>query len=275
VREYMITNNLTLIGLQAMFEKKVLAMLKTITPTRTSIVWQEAFETIPEEFTTGPALNGGTIIEIWYNSTILEEALDAGFDCILANGWYLDRQVPVDDVTTWFWGDTAWEMYLVDPENASATPFPPDDGVSQRVNRGRILGGEANMWSEQVSALNIEQRIWPRACTIAERLWSPNTTRDMGSAAQRLGKHRCRMAYRGLPVGPIWSDYCGADLSLEASSSDDSSKIEISEGVLAGIIIGSAIGGMLFIGCILCIAKRLTADISQGERERFILTDTE
>lgn len=89
----------------------------------------------------------------------LLQAMDQGFDTILALGWYLDRQVPVDNQTSWFWEDTWQQMYNVAlPATPSATPpaTPPstrngDKNAHDRRAKGRMLGGEANMWTEQVN----------------------------------------------------------------------------------------------------------------------------
>ncbi len=70
----------------------------------------------------------------------------------------------------------------------------------------------------QVSALTIHERVWPRALAIAERLWSPASVQDLGAAAQRLARMRCRLATRGLRIGPVWADYCAADMAPHTSS---------------------------------------------------------
>ncbi len=42
------------------------------------------------------------------------------------------------------------------------------------------------MWSEYVNPANIDSRIWPRAVAIAERLWSPESIRDVKDMYRRL-----------------------------------------------------------------------------------------
>ena len=82
---------------------------------------------------------------------------------------------------------------------------------NDKLRAGNILGGEASMWSEQVDPSVVDGRIWPRACAVAERLWSPKTVRDLDKASIRLNKHRCRLNHEtGIAAGPIWAGFCAS-----------------------------------------------------------------
>src|SRR5205807_978876 len=69
--------------------------------------------------------------------------------------------------------------YAVDPLDGAARELDKDTAA-------KILGGEACMWAEYVSAETVDSRIWPRAAAIAERLWSPAGVRDVNSMYARL-----------------------------------------------------------------------------------------
>ena len=164
-----------------------------------------------------PFSNKEAIIEVWTNTKYLNEVVQAGYDGIYAAGWYLDRQQPVDGVVAWEWLDTMWQMYDIDPEvdvvdqgsgnSNGSNGSNVSNGSNGRV--GQVLGGEASMWSEQVNRLTLDGRMWPRACTIGERLWSTRTTTNHAYAAHRLREHRCRMVeWWGIGAGPFWSDRC-------------------------------------------------------------------
>ena len=150
-----------------------------------------------------PFSNTEAIIEVWTNTKYLSDVVKAGYDGLYAAGWYLDRQQPVDGVVAWEWLDTMWQMYDIDPESDVVVEN------NKTLRDGRVLGGEASMWSEQVDTLTLDGRMWPRACTVAERLWSSRNVTDHEFAARRLRDHRCRLVKLwGVGAGPFWSDHC-------------------------------------------------------------------
>jgi len=65
--------------------------------------------------------------------------------------------------------------------------------------KNRILGGEAAMWTEVVSADNIDSRVWPRTAALAEKWWSPaELTRDVSDMYRRLQNVSEELQRRGL-----------------------------------------------------------------------------
>lgn len=93
-------------------------------------------------------------------------AAKKGHNTVLSNGYYIDLMQPVS------------EHYLVDPM--------PKNGNLTTEEKSRILGGEATMWSELVTSLNIDSRLWPRTAAIAERFWSSEEIVDVESMYARL-----------------------------------------------------------------------------------------
>lgn len=95
----------------------------------------------------------------------LIKAVKSGYQTILSNGYYIDLMLSAED------------HYLVDPM--------PDVALTEEESK-RILGGEATMWSELVTPLTIDSRIWPRTAAIAERFWSKREVRDVDHMFERL-----------------------------------------------------------------------------------------
>ena len=107
------------------------------------------------------------VIQSWRGQQSLADTARLGSRGLLSYGYYLDLMQP------------ASQHYASDPLGNSAA------ALSQEEQR-RILGGEGCMWTELVSQENIDERIWPRAAAIAERLWSAQEVRDVDSMYARL-----------------------------------------------------------------------------------------
>lgn len=108
----------------------------------------------------------------------LVKAAKKGHATVLSNGYYIDLMQPVS------------EHYLVDP-------MPKNNDLTDE-EASRILGGEATMWSELVTSLNIDSRLWPRTAAIAERFWSDASVTDVESMYKRLDYVSFRLEELGI-----------------------------------------------------------------------------
>jgi hexosaminidase len=114
-----------------------------------------------------PDLPKNIVVQSWRGQASLAQAATMGYRGLLSFGYYLDLMWP------------ASQHYAVDPLADGAANLNAEE-------KQRILGGEACMWSEYVSPENIDSRIWPRMAAIAERLWSPESVKDVDSMYERL-----------------------------------------------------------------------------------------
>ncbi len=124
---------------------------------KTMVGWDEVL---------APGLAAGTVIQSWRGQEALADTAQKGYRGILSFGYYLDHLKP------------ASFHYAMDPLSGAAALTPEQTG--------RILGGEACMWSEYVSSETVDSRIWPRMAAIAERLWSPRDVTDVASMYERM-----------------------------------------------------------------------------------------
>jgi hexosaminidase len=63
------------------------------------------------------------------------------------------------------------------------------DPVPEGVDAKYILGGQGNLWTEQVVTLHhAEYMTWPRGWALAEDFWSPNASKNWGNFVQRVEK---------------------------------------------------------------------------------------
>jgi len=154
-------------ALQSYFNQRLLKMLEK--HGKHMIGWDEILT---------PDLPKDIMVQSWRGFDSLAAGARNGYNGILSAGYYLNLMSP------------AAAHYAVDPlpENTDLSP----------EQQARILGGEACMWEEQTSALDIDSRIWPRAAAIAERLWSPSNVNDVDDMYRRLEVESNRLEGFGL-----------------------------------------------------------------------------
>ncbi len=67
---------------------------------------------------------------------------------------------------------------------------PVPDGVESRF----IMGGQANLWTEQVyNTRHLQYMVWPRGLAVSESLWSPKEKKNWNRFAAKVENHFGRM----------------------------------------------------------------------------------
>ncbi|MBV1905507.1 MAG: family 20 glycosylhydrolase [Pseudomonadales bacterium] len=152
-----------------------------------------------------PELPNSIVIQSWRSAQHRDIALNSGFDCIFSSGFYLDLFYPAD-IHHAFIPDAksselqkqeagllndrrlhhvkdlnSWLANFHHQANDKLLP-PTEIPAAQRQSEqtpipGKILGGEACMWSELVTEPLLHTRIWTRMPLIAERLWHGSQSR--------------------------------------------------------------------------------------------------
>lgn len=153
-------------GLHAYFNTRIEAILAK--KGKRVVGWDEILNT---------ALPKSCVIDSWRGPDGVAAATALGFDTILSNGYYIDLCYP------------ASEHYLADP-------IPPGSALTA-AQKGHVMGGEATMWAEWVTPETIDSRIWPRTAAIAERLWSPDSVRNVADMYRRLDSVSQRLSEAG------------------------------------------------------------------------------
>lgn len=75
---------------------------------------------------------------------------------------------------------------------------PLPDGLTPEQAR-HILGAQAQLWSDNhPTEPEIDRLVYPRACAVAEVVWSPAAVRDYSSFSRRLTVHQQRLAMLGI-----------------------------------------------------------------------------
>jgi hexosaminidase len=97
---------------------------------------------------------------------------------------------------------------------------PVPDGVDPKY----ILGGQANLWTEQVyNTRHMQYMLWPRAMAIAEAVWSPKDKRDWNDFSDRVENQFPRFDVAQTKYAPSMFD----PIFTASKTSDGKLKIEL------------------------------------------------
>ena len=151
-------------------------------------------------------LEGGAspdaLVEVWHlpsgayggSDATLKQAFANGNRVIIAGSFYLDT--PID-------GMTLQDLYRTDPL---------DNPLFAKYS-GKVLGGEAPLWSEHATPLNADARLYPRLFAIAEHFWgSPRD--DYSGFLLRARAQEASLAAQHVAYGPEDKDIVDARLSF-------------------------------------------------------------
>ena len=161
-------------ALQAYFNRRVVKNL--VSRQRKPIGWDEVLhEDMPPEL----------LVQSWRGATARDRALDAGHDCIVSSGYYLDLFYPgsvhghYDPAAPLAELLSQEDSLLADPrfEHVAAGmrwthAWRKQTAIGKQSSQGKIVGGEACLWGELVDQHCLPGRLWSRMPAIAELLWS-------------------------------------------------------------------------------------------------------
>lgn len=81
------------------------------------------------------------------------------------------------------------------------------DPIPEGANADYILGGQANLWTEQIYNIRqVEYMVWPRGFAIAESLWSPKEKKDWNNFVAKTENHFQRLDYAKTKYSPAIYD---------------------------------------------------------------------
>ncbi len=188
VKELMKKENLsTLKQVQGYFEKRVEKIVHN--HGRKMIGWDEIYETGVEKSTAIMAWRGDGDLGV--------KASNAGHKVVMSPAkWaYID----------YMQGDKSTEPLVYASLRLNQTyDFNP---VPAGANKENILGGQANLWTEQIyNYRQVEYMTWPRGFALAESVWSPQSAKNWSDFVRRTENHMQRLDNAKIKYSPAMYD---------------------------------------------------------------------
>lgn len=81
------------------------------------------------------------------------------------------------------------------------------DPIPEGANADFILGGQANLWTEQIyNYRQLEYMTWPRGFAVSESVWSPASKKDWGKFISKTEEHFKRFDFAETKYSPAMYD---------------------------------------------------------------------
>jgi N-acetyl-beta-hexosaminidase len=152
-------------------------------------------------------------IQVWDTSTdsIIPSLVSSGYDVVLSHTdyVYLDCGNAGWAHAGGYWCQPYHEWqhmyeYITDLEKVWG------DRVSSDAWNKQILGSETLAWSEMISDINVDQKVWPRTAALAEALWGRSPTKGASwfAADPRLQQWTVTLQERGVMAEPLQTRWC-------------------------------------------------------------------
>lgn len=175
------------------------------------LVWEEML------LTWNLTLPNNTIVQSWQSDENVAAIAAKGHQVIAGNYnyWYLDCGYgqwldfyPSSAAGFWPFNDYCYPLH----NWRVMYSYDPLSGVPENATH-LVRGGETHIWSEQTDTVNLDQKVWPRACAAGEVLWSgakdaQGQNRSQITASPRLSEMRERLVARGVGASPIQMPFC-------------------------------------------------------------------
>ncbi|HEX3134311.1 MAG TPA: family 20 glycosylhydrolase [Planctomycetota bacterium] len=187
-------------GLQSWFVKRVESLLKE--RGKRMIGWDEIQE---------GGLSPSATMMVWRDWKWAKLALESGNTVVMAptSHTYLDYIQSDTPELPAFQTITGKRKKGMDSDKVYSFEPVPVEATPEQVER--ILGAQGQVWTEYIwSQAKVEYMTWPRACALAEAVWSPKEGRDWAGFQERLARHltlldKAQVNYRkadGSPAQP-------------------------------------------------------------------------
>ena len=138
-------------------------------------------------------LDGDLTIMAWRNDERGRIAVKTGHPTVIASkNYYFDfyQAEPVEKEPLAFGG------FLPMKQVYAYNPIPQD---LTEAERGRILGGQGQLWTEYMPTMeHVEYMAFPRCCALAESLWLGETLKDYEDFVRRLPSFLKRLDAQGV-----------------------------------------------------------------------------